>query len=274
MSEASAGRPPSETARQRYLAGRHAIVTGGGRGIGAAIAQELARLGAMLTILGRDIDALSAHAAQLRTAYGVAVLPLQCDITADEDVAAAFAEAQRTHGDAYVLVNNAGQAEGSPFLDTSRALWDRMLAVNATGAFVCTQQVLGGMIAAGGGRIINVASTSGLKGYRNIAAYCAAKHALVGLTRALSAETARSGVTVNAVCPAYTDTDMARRAIHSIVRDMDRSEEDARAMIARSNPLGRLIEPREVASAVAWLCSPDASAMTGQSIAVAGGEIM
>jgi NAD(P)-dependent dehydrogenase (short-subunit alcohol dehydrogenase family) len=270
----SPGSGSAEAAQQRYLTGRHAIVTGGSRGIGAAIAHELARLGATVTIIGRDLDALSAQAAQLRTAHHVDALPLQCDITADDEIVAVFADAQRTHGNAYILVNNAGQAEGSPFLDTSRELWDRMIAVNVTGAFVCTQQVLGGMIDARAGRIINVASTSGLKGYRNIAAYCASKHALVGLTRALAAETARSGVTVNAVCPAYTDTDMSRRAISTIVRDMGRSEEEARGLIARSNPLGRLIEPGEVASAVGWLCSPDASAMTGQSLAVAGGEIM
>jgi NAD(P)-dependent dehydrogenase (short-subunit alcohol dehydrogenase family) len=263
----------SEPGTDRYLDGRHAIVTGGGRGIGAAIADELARRGAAITITGRDIDALTAHAAHLRAAHGVDAAALQCDITVDDDVAAVFADAQRARGAAYILVNNAGQADGSPFLDTSRELWDRMLAVNVTGAFVCTQQVLGGMLDAGDGRVINIASTSGLKGYRNIAAYCASKHALVGLTRALAAESARSGVTVNAVCPAYTDTDMSRRAVDTIVRDMGRSTEDARAMIARSNPLGRLIEPREVASAVAWLCSADAAAMTGQSIAVAGGEI-
>jgi NAD(P)-dependent dehydrogenase (short-subunit alcohol dehydrogenase family) len=259
---------------ERFLEGRHAIITGGGRGIGAAIADALAARGAALSIMGRDIDALTATAAQLRTAHHVDVTALTCDVTRDDDVRAAFDSARHAHGAAYVLVNNAGQAEGGPFLDTSRELWDRMLAVNLTGAFLCTQQVLGGMLEAGAGRIINIASTSGLKGYRNIAAYCASKHGLVGLTRALAAETARAGVTVNAVCPAYTDTAMAQRAVATVVRDMQRSEDEARAMIARSNPLGRLIEPHEVASAVAWLCSPDASAMTGQAIAVAGGEVM
>jgi 3-hydroxybutyrate dehydrogenase len=258
----------------RYLEGRHAIVTGGGRGIGAAIAQALAARGASITITGRDLGALTAHSTQLRDTYGVAVSALVCDVTDDEAVRSVFDQAQQGLGNAYVLVNNAGQAEGSPFLETSRELWDRMLAVNLTGAFLCTQQVLGGMLEARAGRIVNIASTSGLKGYRNITAYCASKHGLVGLTRALAAETARAGITVNAVCPAYTDTEMAGRAADTIVRDMGRSAEEARAMIARSNPLGRLIEPHEVASAVAWLCSPDASAMTGQSIAVAGGELM
>jgi NAD(P)-dependent dehydrogenase (short-subunit alcohol dehydrogenase family) len=265
---------PAERSAERYLEGRHAIVTGGGRGIGAAIAAALAQHGATLTIIGRDLDTLAAHAAQLQQAHGVAVTALTCDVTLEGDVLSTFAAAQRDRGDAYILVNNAGQSEGRPFLETSRELWERMLAVNLTGAFLCTQQVLAGMLRAGEGRIVNIASTSGLKGYRNITAYCASKHGLIGLTRALAAETARTGVTVNAVCPAYTDTAMAERAVQNIVRDMDRTAEQARGMIERSNPLGRLIEPREVASAVAWLCSPDAAAMTGQSLAVAGGEIM
>jgi NAD(P)-dependent dehydrogenase (short-subunit alcohol dehydrogenase family) len=257
----------------RFLDGRHAIVTGGGRGIGAACAASLAHRGARLTITGRDAGTLAATAVELRRTHGVDVLALPCDVTSDAAVRAAFAEARTRQGAAFILVNNAGQAEGSPFLDTSLELWQRMLAVNLTGAFLCAQQVLGAMIAAGEGRIINIASTGGLKGYRNIAAYCAAKHGLVGMTRALAAETARTGVTVNAVCPAYTDTDMAARAVRTIARDMQRSEEEARSMIARSNPLGRLIRPEEVASAVVWLCRPDAAAMTGQAIAVAGGEV-
>ncbi|CAN5846754.1 SDR family NAD(P)-dependent oxidoreductase [soil metagenome] len=258
----------------RLLQGRHAIVTGGGRGIGAAVAGGLAAQGATLTLMGRDLDALAAHAKQLRTTHDVAVAVVKCDVSSEEAVAAAFAEARDVHGDAYILVNNAGQAEGRAFLETSRELWDRMLAVNLTGAFFCIRQVLAGMVDARDGRIINIASTSGLRGYRNTAAYCASKHGLIGLTRSLAVETARSGVTVNAVCPAYTDTDMATRAVENIMRDMDRSADDARALLTRNNPLGRLITPEEVASAVVWLCTPDAAAMTGQAIAVAGGEIM
>lgn len=258
---------------ERYLVGRHAIVTGGGRGIGAAIAGELARRGATVTIMGRDLDTLRDMAHEVSAAHGVMVAALACDVTDEESVRRAFAAAQQEHGEAYVLVNNAGQSEGRPFLETTRELWDRMLAVNLTGAYMCTQQVVGSMLRAGAGRIVNIASTSGLKGYRNITAYCASKHGLVGLTRALAAETARAGVTVNAVCPAYTDTAMTARAVHNVVRDMDRTEEEARALIARSVPRGTLIQPVEVASAVAWLCSPAATGISGQAVTIAGGDI-
>jgi NAD(P)-dependent dehydrogenase (short-subunit alcohol dehydrogenase family) len=258
---------------ERHLEGRHAIVTGGGRGIGAAIADALARRGATVTITGRDLDVLRGTARKVSTAHGVAVAALACDVTDEGSVSSAFATAQRENGDAYILVNNAGQAEGRPFLETTRDLWDRMLAVNLTGAYLCTQQVLGAMLREGTGRIINIASTSGLKGYRNITAYCASKHGLVGLTRALAAETARAGITVNAVCPAYTDTAMTARAIDNVVRDMDRTEEQAREMIARAVPRGTLIRPDEVAGTVAWLCSPDATGISGQAITIAAGEI-
>lgn len=259
-------------ATEPLLRGRHAVVTGGSRGIGATIAAALARLGAAVTVMGRDVAALDRVAGELRTA-GHLVTAVACDVTDDTRVRSAFQHAASEHGAPYILVNNAGQAEGRGFLDTTRELWDRMLAVNLTGAYLCTQQVLGAMLRAGEGRIVNIASTSALKGYRNVSAYCAAKHGLVGLTRALAAETARAGITVNAVCPGYTDTDMAEHAVQNIMRDMNRTEDEARALIARSNPRGTLIEPREVVSAVAWLCSPDASGITGQVVVVAGGEI-
>lgn len=258
---------------ERYLEGRHAIVTGGGRGIGAAIAGALAERGAAVTIMGRDLDRLRTTAQQIEETHGVAVAALACDVTDEEEVRNAFAVAQNERGAAFILVNNAGQSEGSPFLDTSRELWDRMLAVNLTGAYSCTQQVLGGMLRAREGRVVNIASTSGIKGYRNITAYCASKHGLVGFTRALAAETARAGITVNAVCPAYTDTAMAARAVDTVVRDMDRTVEEARALIARSVPRGTLITPAEVAGTVAWLCSTDASGINGQTVTIAGGDV-
>jgi NAD(P)-dependent dehydrogenase (short-subunit alcohol dehydrogenase family) len=257
-----------------YLRGRHAIVTGGGRGIGAAIATELARLGARLTLMGRDVPTLQRHATALSREYDTEADAVQCDVGDAIVIIEAFARARETFGDAHVLVNNAGQAEGAPFTEMTAELWDRMIAINLTGAYLCTRQVLPGMIAAGDGRIVNVASTAGLRGYNRMAAYCAAKHGLIGLTRALAIETAKRRVTVNAVCPAYTDTDMAKRAVQNLVAARGVSPEEALAMLTRSNPRGTLIEPEEVASAVGWLCSPGASGVTGQSIAVAGGEVM
>lgn len=257
-----------------YLAGRHAVVTGGGRGIGAAVAEELARLGATLTLMGRDRARLEAHARQVAARFGVPASAVVCDVADEESVAAAFAEAAERSGPAHVLVNNAGQSEGVAFGETTRELWDRMLAVNLTGTFLCTRQVLPAMLEARAGRIVNVASTAGLRGYSRTAAYTAAKHGVVGLTRALAMETAKRGVTVNAVCPGYTDTDMARSAIDSLARARGITEDEALAMIARPIPRGSLILPEEVANAVGWLCSPGASAVTGQAIVVAGGEVM
>jgi NAD(P)-dependent dehydrogenase (short-subunit alcohol dehydrogenase family) len=157
---------------------------------------------------------------------------------------------------------------------TDAAMWQRMLDVNLSGAYHCIQAALPGMLDAGWGRIVNVASTAGLTGYRYVAAYCAAKHGLVGLTRALALELAAKGITVNAVCPGYTETDIVQEAVANIVRKTGRSEEQARAELASGNPQGRLVRPEEVAHAVAMLCMPDAAAMNGQSIAVAGGEVM
>ena len=255
---------------ESYLAGQHAVVTGGGRGIGASIAKELARLGANLSLLGRDQARLEEHAAQ----SGTPTAAIQCDVADDQSVQRAFAVAREHFGDPQVLVNNAGQAEGAGFAEMSRELWDRMLSVNLTGTMLCTQQVLPAMVQVGGGRIINIASTAGLRGYTRIAAYCAAKHGVVGLTRALALETAKLGITVNAVCPGYTDTDMARAAVDGLVANLGKTPDEALAMLTRINPQRRLVRPEEVASAVGWLCSPDAAAVTGQAIAVAGGEVM
>jgi NAD(P)-dependent dehydrogenase (short-subunit alcohol dehydrogenase family) len=216
--------------------------------------------------MARDAGTLEAAAAELGgdTAWQTV------DVTDAGSVQAAFARA----GAVDILVNNAGQAASAPFGRTDAALWQRMLDVNLTGAYHCIQAALPAMLDAGWGRVVNVASTAGLTGYRYVAAYCAAKHGLVGLTRALALEVANKGVTVNAVCPGFTDTDIVADAVANIVRKTARTAEQARAELAAANPQGRLVQPDEVAHAVAWLCMPGAAAMNGQAIAVAGGEVM
>ena len=187
---------------------------------------------------------------------------------------AGFARAAGEFGPVSILVNNAGQAVSAPFVKTDLALWQRMLQSNLTGTFLCTQAVLPGMLAAGYGRIVNVASTAGLIGYQYVSAYCAAKHGVIGLTRSLALELAKKNITVNAVCPGYTDTEIVRAAVANISAKTGRNEDEARAELARSNPQGRLVQPQEVANAVLWLCLPGSEAVTGQAIAVAGGEVM
>lgn len=255
------------------LHGRHAIITGGGRGIGAAIAAELARRGADVSLMGRDMDRLHRTAEAIRDRCGSKVETHQLDVTEVAAVAQVFGFAQKSLGPAYILINNAGQAQAMPFSKMEPDFWERLIAVNLTSAFYCSQQVLPAMVEHGAGRVVNIASTAGLKGYPKISAYCASKHGLIGLTRALAMEYAKSGVTVNAVCPGYTETEMLDRAVSEVMNSMGKDEEEARAMLTRKNPQGRLVKPEEVADAVAWLCSAQASAITGQAIAVAGGEV-
>lgn len=254
------------------LTGKHALVTGGSRGIGLAIARQLLAQGARVTLAGRDTAALVGAATALGDAANVATVTL--DVTDAQAVADGFARAAAHFGPVDILVNNAGQASTATFMKTDAALWQRMLDVNLTGSYNCLQAALPDMLQAGWGRVVNVASTAGLTGYRYVSAYCAAKHGLVGLTRALALELAASGVTVNAVCPGFTDTAMVDDAVTNIMSKTGRSADQARAALASGNPQQRLVHPDEVAGAVLWLCMPQSSAMNGQSIAVAGGEIM
>ena len=249
---------------------RHALVTGGGRGIGAAIASALVAAGHRVTITGRD----AARLASLAEALGENCQALSMDVTDRASVDAALALVRQRFGAVEILVNNAGQAASAPFMKTDAAIFQKMLAVNLGGVFNCTQSVLPDMLAANWGRIVNVASTAGLRGYAYVSAYSAAKHGVIGLTRSLALELAGKGITVNAVCPGYTETDIVKDAIANIMAKTARSEAQARAELAKSNPQGRLVQAEEVADAVLWLASEGATSITGQAIAVAGGEVM
>jgi NAD(P)-dependent dehydrogenase (short-subunit alcohol dehydrogenase family) len=251
------------------LAGKHALVTGGGRGIGAAISAALLTHGARVTLLGRDRARLEATAATLPGQVSAVI----ADIAEHSAVVAAFAAARERSGDIDILINNAGQATSAPLHKTDTALFTRMLAVNLTGAYHCIYEAVPPMIARRYGRIVNVASTAGLVGYAYCAAYCAAKHGVVGLTRALALELASHNITVNAVCPGYADTDIVRDAVANIVKKTGRSETEAVAALVARNPQKRLVQPAEVAHAVLWLCLPGTESMTGQSLVVAGGEL-
>ena len=250
------------------LAGHHALVTGGGTGIGAAIARALGREGARLTLVGRRRDRLEEVGGG---DFDALVAP--ADVTSAEQVQACFALAREAQGPITILVNNAGAAESAPFAKVSAEAWRRTMAVNLDALLHCCQAALPDLLAAEAGRIVTIASTAGLKGYAYSAPYVAAKHGAVGLTRALAAELAATNVTVNAVCPGFTDTDMVAGAAETIAARSGRGVEAARAKLARFNPQGRLIAPEEVASAVLWLCLPESGSITGQAIAVAGGEV-
>lgn len=256
----------AETDRARPLAGCHALVTGASRGIGAAIARALHAEGARLTLIARDAKRLAPLAAELDAEA------IPCDVTDPTALGHAFATAAG-HQHVDILVNNAGNAETAPFARTDPALWARMLDLNLTAAYTACRLALPAMVEDGWGRVINIASTAGLKGYGYVSAYVAAKHGLVGLTRALALEFAKTGVTVNAVCPGYTDTPMLETSIARVAAKTGKPEDSIKSGLAAANPMGKLIRPEEVAACVAWLARDDAASVTGAAIPIAGGEI-
>ncbi|MER8752532.1 SDR family oxidoreductase [Mesorhizobium sp. M1050] len=249
------------------IAGKHALVTGGGSGVGRAIALALAGAGIDVTICGRREAELAKVAGKNGRIFGIAA-----DVTNEAAMVSLYETAQAARGPFDIVVANAGMAGSKPAHKTALDDWQRTLDVNLTGAFLTVKPVLAGMAERGTGRIIFIASTAGLKGYAYVAPYVAAKHGVIGLMRALAAETAKSGVTVNAVCPGFVETEMLEESIQRIVEKTGRSAEQARSSLASTNPQGRFIQPQEVAAAVLWLCGDAAQSITGQAISISGGE--
>lgn len=248
---------------------RVALITGGGSGIGLAVAQAFAQAGITPVLAGRSKARLEEAAVRIPNA---AFVPI--DVTSEASVQKAFSHLETAGYQPDILVNNAGAAVTAPLERTDLSAWRSMLDVNLTGAFLCTRAALPAMRTHGLGRIITVASTAGLKGYAYTAAYAAAKHGVIGMTRSLALELAGTGITANAVCPGFTDTNIVQDSIQNIIEKTGRSEEDALKALTKNNPENRLVTTAEVADAVLWLAGQEASAINGQAIAVACGEIM
>ncbi len=249
------------------IAGKHALVTGGGTGVGRAIALALAQAGVAVTICGRRKEQLAAVAGESQR-----ISSIVADVTDEVAMTALYADAEKARGPLDIVVANAGMSDAGPAHRTSLATWQRTLDVNMTGSFLTVKPALAGMASRKSGRIVFVASTAGLKGYAYVAPYVAAKHGVVGLMRALAIELVRTGVTVNAVCPGFVETDMLEQSVQRIVRTTGRTVEQARASLSATNPQGRFIQPQEVAAAVLWLVSEEAGSITGQALSLSGGE--
>lgn len=247
----------------------HAVVTGAGSGIGKSIAEALAQEGYAVSVMGRREAPLQLLEQQL----GDRSAAISCDVTSESAVSEAFNSARDKFGPISVLVNCAGAAPTAPFHKLDYASWQSTLDVNLNGVFLCTRAVIDEMRARQSGRIINIASTASLKGYAYVSAYTAAKHGVLGLTRALALEVATSGITVNAVCPGYTDTDIIGNAVDTIVSKTGKNKADALSSFTATNPQKRLIDPAEVAATVIWLCGEGAKGINGESISISGGEI-
>jgi NAD(P)-dependent dehydrogenase (short-subunit alcohol dehydrogenase family) len=258
----------SETRETTSVALKHGFVTGGGSGIGLATARALTSAGWRVTIAGRSEERLREAAGAIKGAHIQSV-----DVTNADAVKSAMRAAADACGPVQLLVNNAGGVASAPFERTSLQAWRETLDLNLMGAVHCIRAALPEMKASGWGRIVNVASTAGLVGYRYVSGYVASKHALVGLTKALALEFAKSGITVNAVCPGYTDTDVIASAVDTVGKATNSSHEEALAKFTATNPQGRLVRPEEVAAAVVWLASEGAAAVNGIALPVAGGEV-
>lgn len=256
----------------KSLVGKHALVTGASRGIGAAIAEALAQAGARLTLVARNLQDLEERVERLRA--WTEVQGEVGDVADPQAMESLVRRAQERFGPVAILVNNAGFVLTAPFLEINEELWQRHIEVNLGAAYRLIRLLLPGMLEMGWGRIINISSTAGLTGYPYAVPYCAAKHGLIGLTRALALELAQKGITVNAICPGFTGTDLLQASVLRVAQRTARAPEAVLELFARRNPQGRLVRPEEVAWAVVWLCSEKAAAINGQAIAVAGGEVM
>ena len=254
------------------LEGKGAVVTGGGRGIGAETARALAREGASVVVSARSLDEIESVAAEIRDSGGRS-WAVACDVTQPDQVAELASSAADLLGAVQILVNSAGIASSAPLKSIELDEWNRLIQVNATGPFLCTQAFMPGMLATGWGRVVTIASIAGKVGHPYVAAYTASKHAVIGFTRAVAAEVAGKGVTVNAICPGYVDTPMTDQSVARIVDRTGMSAEDAREHLRLLSPQGRLIQPEEVAHQAIQLCNPAARGITGQAIVVDGGSV-